>query len=54
MFRSNLDPWGQYTDAQVWEALEKTHIKDMVSEECSGAEFDKLHSGLLPDDAIAI
>uniref|UniRef100_A0AAR2JHA6 Uncharacterized protein n=1 Tax=Pygocentrus nattereri TaxID=42514 RepID=A0AAR2JHA6_PYGNA len=30
--RSNLDPWGQYTDVQVWEALEKTHIKDMVSQ----------------------
>ncbi|KAI4897311.1 hypothetical protein NFI96_034019, partial [Prochilodus magdalenae] len=30
--RSNLDPWGQYTDAQVWEALEQTHIKDMVSQ----------------------
>ncbi|XP_066523942.1 ATP-binding cassette sub-family C member 5 [Hoplias malabaricus] len=30
--RSNLDPWGQYTDAEVWEALEKTHIKDMVSQ----------------------
>ncbi|KAL2077492.1 hypothetical protein ACEWY4_026996 [Coilia grayii] len=29
--RSNLDPWGQYTDEQIWEALEKTHIKDMVS-----------------------
>ncbi|XP_062380409.1 ATP-binding cassette sub-family C member 5 [Sardina pilchardus] len=29
--RSNLDPWGQYTDEQVWDALEKTHIKDMVS-----------------------
>uniref|UniRef100_A0A8C1C932 Si:ch211-221f10.2 n=1 Tax=Cyprinus carpio carpio TaxID=630221 RepID=A0A8C1C932_CYPCA len=29
--RSNLDPWDQYTDAQIWEALEKTHIKDMVS-----------------------
>ncbi|XP_016092792.1 multidrug resistance-associated protein 5-like isoform X4 [Sinocyclocheilus grahami] len=28
--RSNLDPWDQYTDAQIWEALEKTHIKDMV------------------------
>uniref|UniRef100_A0AAR2LI14 ATP-binding cassette sub-family C member 5 n=1 Tax=Pygocentrus nattereri TaxID=42514 RepID=A0AAR2LI14_PYGNA len=28
--RSNLDPWGQYTDVQVWEALEKTHIKDML------------------------
>lgn len=30
--RSNLDPWDQYTDAQIWEALEKSHIKDMVSE----------------------
>uniref|UniRef100_A0AAY4DKF2 ATP-binding cassette sub-family C member 5 n=1 Tax=Denticeps clupeoides TaxID=299321 RepID=A0AAY4DKF2_9TELE len=29
--RSNLDPWGQHTDEQVWEALEKTHVKDMVS-----------------------
>lgn len=38
--RSNLDPWGQYTDAQIWDALEKTHIKDMVSEESSWAEFN--------------
>ncbi|XP_072524361.1 ATP-binding cassette sub-family C member 5 isoform X2 [Salminus brasiliensis] len=30
--RSNMDPWGQFTDAQIWEALEKTHIKDMVSQ----------------------
>ncbi|XP_067314085.1 ATP-binding cassette sub-family C member 5 [Pseudorasbora parva] len=30
--RSNLDPWDQYTDAQIWDALEKTHIKDMVSQ----------------------
>ncbi|XP_051715807.1 ATP-binding cassette sub-family C member 5 isoform X1 [Ctenopharyngodon idella] len=29
--RSNLDPLDEYTDAQIWEALEKTHIKDMVS-----------------------
>ncbi|XP_014892041.1 multidrug resistance-associated protein 5 [Poecilia latipinna] len=28
--RSNLDPWDQYTDEQIWEALEKTHIKEMV------------------------
>ncbi|KAA0709241.1 C member 5 Multi-specific organic anion transporter [Triplophysa tibetana] len=28
--RSNLDPWDQYTDALIWEALEKSHIKDMV------------------------
>ncbi|KAJ3587403.1 hypothetical protein NHX12_011001 [Muraenolepis orangiensis] len=30
--RTNLDPWGRYTDGQIWEALEKTHIKDMVSQ----------------------
>lgn len=30
--RTNLDPWDQYSDAQIWEALEKTHIKEMVSQ----------------------
>uniref|UniRef100_A0A672I5M8 ATP-binding cassette sub-family C member 5 n=1 Tax=Salarias fasciatus TaxID=181472 RepID=A0A672I5M8_SALFA len=30
--RSNLDPWDHYSDAEIWEALEKTHIKEMVSQ----------------------
>ncbi|XP_054453081.1 ATP-binding cassette sub-family C member 5 [Anoplopoma fimbria] len=30
--RTNLDPWDQYSDSQIWEALEKTHIKDMISQ----------------------
>uniref|UniRef100_A0A8C7XQX2 ATP-binding cassette sub-family C member 5 n=1 Tax=Oryzias sinensis TaxID=183150 RepID=A0A8C7XQX2_9TELE len=30
--RRNLDPGGEYTDAQIWEALEKTHVKEMVSQ----------------------
>ncbi|XP_041653356.1 multidrug resistance-associated protein 5 [Cheilinus undulatus] len=30
--RSNLDPWDQYTDSQIWEALEETHIKEMVGQ----------------------
>ncbi|KAM4554977.1 ATP-binding cassette sub-family C member 5 isoform 2-T2 [Odontesthes bonariensis] len=30
--RSNLDPWDHYSDLQIWEALEKTHIKEMVSQ----------------------
>lgn len=30
--RTNLDPWDQYSDSQIWDALEKTHIKEMVSD----------------------
>ncbi|XP_062857046.1 ATP-binding cassette sub-family C member 5 [Trichomycterus rosablanca] len=43
--RSNLDPWGQYTDAQVWEALEKTHIKDMVSQLLHGFDSEVMENG---------
>uniref|UniRef100_A0A3B4B7U0 ATP-binding cassette sub-family C member 5 n=1 Tax=Periophthalmus magnuspinnatus TaxID=409849 RepID=A0A3B4B7U0_9GOBI len=30
--RSNLDPWDQYSDSEIWEALEQTHIKEMVNQ----------------------
>lgn len=30
--RTNLDPWDQYSDSQIWEALENTHIKERVSD----------------------
>lgn len=26
-----MDPWDQYSDSEIWESLEKTHIKEMVS-----------------------
>ena len=26
--RYNLDPFSQYTEAQLWHALEKAHLKD--------------------------
>lgn len=41
--RTNLDPWDQYSDAQIWEALEKTHIKEMVSGcNCGNWEYASL------------
>jgi ATP-binding cassette subfamily C (CFTR/MRP) protein 1 len=29
--RSNLDPFDEYTDADVWRALEKAHLKDLIA-----------------------
>ena len=28
--RSNLDPYGQYTENEIWESLESSHLKDFV------------------------
>ncbi|XP_034398759.1 multidrug resistance-associated protein 5 isoform X2 [Cyclopterus lumpus] len=30
--RTNLDPWDQYSDSQIWEALENTHISELISQ----------------------
>lgn len=30
--RFNLDPFNQHTDVELWDALEKSHMKDFVSE----------------------
>ncbi|KAK9962921.1 hypothetical protein ABG768_006159 [Culter alburnus] len=43
--RSNLDPWDQYTDAQIWDALEKTHIKDMVSRLTNSLHSEVMDNG---------
>lgn len=29
--RSNLDPFNQYSEEQIWDALERTHMKECVS-----------------------
>lgn len=30
--RSNIDPFNKYTDIQIWEALERCHIKEYINE----------------------
>lgn len=37
--RSNLDPFSEYTDAEVWTALEHAHVKPMVDALPSGIEL---------------
>lgn len=36
--RYNLDPFNKYSDGEIWEALEKTYIKDSVCLEILSAE----------------
>lgn len=28
--RFNLDPFGEHNDADIWEALERAHLKDVI------------------------
>ena len=39
--RYNLDPFDQYSDKEVWEALEKAHLKDVISKEDGNNDFDQ-------------
>ncbi|XP_068596454.1 ATP-binding cassette sub-family C member 5 [Brachionichthys hirsutus] len=43
--RTNLDRWNQYSDSQIWDALEKTHIKDMVSQLPHSLQSDVAENG---------
>ena len=43
--RSNLDPFGSYTDDQVWTALEHSHLCEFVKETDGGLEYKVSENG---------
>ena len=57
----NLDPFDKYSDEQIWQALELSHLKDFVSSLPAGLNYEcgeggqnlrlyitlKLHEGCL-------
>ncbi|KAJ8014605.1 hypothetical protein DPEC_G00017370 [Dallia pectoralis] len=43
--RSNLDPWNQYSDDQIWDALEKTHVKEMISQLPQSLQYEVTENG---------
>ncbi|KAJ8255155.1 hypothetical protein GJAV_G00201630 [Gymnothorax javanicus] len=43
--RSNLDPWGQHSEAEIWDTLERAHIKDMVSQLPHSLESEVMENG---------
>ncbi len=36
----NLDPFDKYSDEQIWQALELSHLKDFVSSLPAGLNYE--------------
>ncbi|EHB12549.1 Multidrug resistance-associated protein 5 [Heterocephalus glaber] len=43
--RSNLDPFNQYTEDQIWDALERTHMKECVTQLPLKLESEVMENG---------
>ncbi|KAF6117122.1 ATP binding cassette subfamily C member 5 [Phyllostomus discolor] len=43
--RSNLDPFNQYTEDQIWDALERTHMKECIAQLPLKLESEVLENG---------
>ncbi|XP_073445373.1 ATP-binding cassette sub-family C member 5 [Dendrobates tinctorius] len=43
--RSNLDPFNQYSEEQIWDALERTHMKECVAQLPLKLETEVLENG---------
>ena len=38
--RFNLDPFNEHNDADVWEALERAHLKDVIRRNSLGLDAE--------------
>ena len=43
--RLNLDPFGKYSDTELWQALEHAHLKSFVKELSAGLEYGVTEGG---------
>lgn len=38
--RFNLDPFSEHSDADLWEALERAHLKDVIRKSAFGLDAE--------------
>lgn len=38
--RFNLDPFGEHSDADLWEALERAHLKEVIRRHSFGLDAE--------------
>uniref|UniRef100_UPI00398E874A ATP-binding cassette sub-family C member 5-like n=1 Tax=Pristiophorus japonicus TaxID=55135 RepID=UPI00398E874A len=43
--RSNLDPYNQYTDVQIWDALGRAHMKESIAQLNGRLDFEVMENG---------
>ncbi|KAI4303677.1 hypothetical protein MLD38_039277 [Melastoma candidum] len=43
--RFNLDPFNEHTDAEIWEALERAHLKDVITRNSLGLDNEVSEGG---------
>ena len=41
--RFNLDPFSEHNDADLWEALERAHLKDVLRRNSKGLDAEVCH-----------
>ena len=44
--RFNLDPFNEHNDADLWEALERAHLKDAIRRNSFGLDAEVYHDEL--------
>lgn len=45
--RFNLDPFNEHNDADLWEALERAHLKEVIRRNSFGLDAEVRHDGNL-------
>eukprot|EP00898_Chlorokybus_atmophyticus_P000774 jgi/Chlat1/1698/Chrsp127S01927 len=43
--RFNLDPFGEHTDHEIWQALDRAHLKDLIAQQPAGLDFEVKEGG---------